>query len=901
MLIEGPAGIGKTNLLAEVRRLAADAGVRVLAARGAQLEQAFPFGIVRQLFEAVVVGDQKPLRGAAAAARQAVHPPVREASAAPGSADASFAILHALYWLTVNLAADGPLVLAIDDLHWCDEPSLRYLGYLVRRLEGLSATVIGTTRPLERLPQAGVLADIARDPLAVTLRPRPLSLDATALLVSELLDEEADARFAAACHTATGGSPLLLTELLKTLQADVVRPTADAVPVVAEVGPRAVSRAVLVRLARLSADAGRLARAAAVLGDGAEVQTVAELAGVPPDRAPALAAELVAAEILADQPDVAFVHPLVGAAVYEDIPAHEQPVVHEAAAKLLVQHGAPAAAVAAHLVSVPPRGQEWVCDVLGEAAQAALRAGSPTTAVAYLRRSLAEPPAAERRARVLLELGRAEAALDGPAAVAHLTEARELIDDREVREQMTWALAMTLLFTGHTDRSRQLIHEALSSPGLQSSDLRHRFQAAEVAATLFGTGAPVPTERFEQYRQLPLAEGLGARMLAAITARQLARSGGNAEECASLAMAALEDGQLIASDDLIFSTSAVSVLVYADREESVWAWTSLLEDAHQRGSLASKLAISLFRGNALLRRGELAEAESSLLEAREALAWNAGAVGGVHHAAFTCAVLRERGDLTGARRALTVIDDPGDTSDAARVWLNAKAELLLAEERYEHALTVAQDAQQRFAFVSNPIDTPFGLPAALALRHLGTADAALATAAEELTRARKWGAPGSVAGALRILGTVEGENGLDHLRSAVECADGSPAQLELAKALAALGRGLRAARRPTEAREPLRRALELAETLGATALAADARHELHAAGGRPRVKPLQGPDALTPAERRVTERAAAGQTNRAIAQALFVTPKTVELHLRNAYRKLGASSRHELTEKLNQA
>jgi len=122
----------------------------------------------------------------------------------------------------------------------------------------------------------------------------------------------------------------------------------------------------------------------------------------------------------------------------------------------------------------------------------------------------------------------------------------------------------------------------------------------------------------------------------------------------------------------------------------------------------------------------------------------------------------------------------------------------------------------------------------------------------------------------------------------------SPARLEHAKTLAEEGAALRAARRPTEARDPLRHALELADALGADALAKRVRHELYAAGGRPRTTAQRGAAALTPSERRVVERAAAGQTNRAIAEALFVTPKTVELHLSNAYRKLGARSRHDL-------
>jgi len=164
-----------------------------------------------------------------------------------------------------------------------------------------------------------------------------------------------------------------------------------------------------------------------------------------------------------------------------------------------------------------------------------------------------------------------------------------------------------------------------------------------------------------------------------------------------------------------------------------------------------------------------------------------------------------------------------------------------------------------------------------------------------LALARSWGAPSAVARALRELGELRGEEGIPDLEAAVAAVEGSPARLELAKALAALGRALRHARRPADAREPLRRALELADACGAAALAEDVRTELYAAGARPRTAALSGAGALTASERRVAALAAEGSSNRDIAQTLFVTPKTVEVHLSNAYRKLGIRSRRELT------
>jgi DNA-binding CsgD family transcriptional regulator len=183
---------------------------------------------------------------------------------------------------------------------------------------------------------------------------------------------------------------------------------------------------------------------------------------------------------------------------------------------------------------------------------------------------------------------------------------------------------------------------------------------------------------------------------------------------------------------------------------------------------------------------------------------------------------------------------------------------------------------------------------ALALDRLGQQEEAVALAAEDVEIARGWGSPGTVGRSLRVLGTIEREDGLTHLEEACELLERAPARLEQAKALAALGATLRRARKPTEAREPLRRALELAEICGAQPLVDEVRAEIYATGARPRTTALQGVGALTASERRVADLAAAGQSNRDIAQTLYVTPKTVEVHLSSVYRKLGIGSRREL-------
>jgi DNA-binding CsgD family transcriptional regulator len=218
--------------------------------------------------------------------------------------------------------------------------------------------------------------------------------------------------------------------------------------------------------------------------------------------------------------------------------------------------------------------------------------------------------------------------------------------------------------------------------------------------------------------------------------------------------------------------------------------------------------------------------------------------------------------------------------------------VLVAEGRYEETLDVFADAQRHHGHVRLPTSMWVRSGAALALDRLGRHDEAIALLEEELAAARRWGAPGTVGPALRMLGLLRGDLAL--LEEAVGVLETSHARLELAKALADLGAALRRERRPSDAREPLRRALEVADACSADGLVEHVRSELYAAGARPRTSALGGVDALTASERRVAGFAAEGQSNRDIAQALFVTPKTVEVHLSNAYRKLGIRSRREL-------
>jgi DNA-binding NarL/FixJ family response regulator len=387
-------------------------------------------------------------------------------------------------------------------------------------------------------------------------------------------------------------------------------------------------------------------------------------------------------------------------------------------------------------------------------------------------------------------------------------------------------------------------------------------------------------------------------MLAAMASWEAVCSDGVADECAAVALAALEGGSLFVADPALIPFAAIVTLVVTDRPEVDEIWDQVLDQTHRTGWLLFASSTHLWHGFSHLRRGDLAEAEELLrADEHELTLWGHAMAATVLCRCFLADVLYERGRLDEAARLLEQIGtiDPGQNTTGW--WLGTRVALLAATGRAAEAAAVADELAAHCAAVPHPARLWWRSLKAEALARLDRRDEALALATEELDVTRAFGAPWSLGRTLRVLGTLERDE--RRLREAVAVLEGSTARLEHAKALAALGSTLRLARRPTEAREPLRRALELAGACGAQGLADHARSELHAAGSRPRRDALSGVESLTPSERRVVDLATAGHTNRDIAQELYVTPKTVEVHLSNAYRKLGISSRRELERALS--
>jgi DNA-binding NarL/FixJ family response regulator len=892
LVVEGPAGIGKSRLLGELRERARGQGVRVVAARGADLEKEFPFGVVRQLFEPVLASRRgELLTGAASSAEPVFAVPDQDRWREPAG---SFGVLHGLYWLTIGLADDGPLLLSVDDLHWVDRPSMRFLAFLSRRLEGMGVLVALGMRTADPGADPALVGEIVDTPGVLVVRPRPLSDAGVARLVQDRLGAAPEPAFSAACVEAAGGNPLFLGHLLGSLADAAVRPSADQVEAVRRIAPRSASRTVLGRLAHLPAQATSVAEAMAVLGDRFGVAAVAALAGLNEAQVAEAMVDLVRAEILAPGPPTEFVHPLVRDAVYDSVQPATRGLRHAEAARMLSSAGAAHEVVATQLLAATRRGDEWTVDVLVSAAASAKDRGATDSAVAYLYRALEEPPPEARRPALRLELGRYEALIDGPGAAANLRAAMDEIEDPRLRAEAADVLARCLLFTGPPDAAVLVARETAQTLPVELADQRQSLEATALLGVIFGAEADEDADaRLRAARRAAptSARAHHPRALAAVAAWDWAMTDGTGEECAALARQGLADGALLESGDFVMAGTAVGVLVMADTDDAAEALDALETAGYRHGSHFGVDTAHYFRAGLWLRRGELTDAAAELGKAIEAARlWGDT----TWEVAELARVLLERGDLAEARKHVEGAGTHSAYSIPAHGLRRARVEILLAEGRAEEALNAAETYADHLRRADNPAFAPWRSLTALALDRCGRTAEALALAQEEVDLARHWGRAGTTGRSLRVLGTLGREAGVPHLNEAVQVLTDSPAQLELARALSALGSTLRRAGQRTEARPPLRKALDLAERCGALRLREWIRTELHAAGARPRSTALSGLAALTPSEHRVAQLAAEGRSNREIAQTLYVTPKTVELHLSRSYRKLGVTSRKEL-------
>jgi tetratricopeptide (TPR) repeat protein len=399
------------------------------------------------------------------------------------------------------------------------------------------------------------------------------------------------------------------------------------------------------------------------LGDDADPRLAAALAELDAPTASEAAAALARVDVLRSQQPFGFVHPLIHAAVYEELAPLERDAGHARAARLLADAGAEPERVAAHLLLVPPAGDSRVVGLLRDAARLAVSRGASESAADYLRRALAEPPAPAERAELLLELGSAEALVSSDAAVEHLREAHALIDEPIRRGETAFLLGRLL----GAEEADAVFRGALQELAGADRELERLLEGGLIANALFvpslHRGAVV---RLRRVRGQPGNSTPGERMLLALLAFHDARAGRPAAVTVPLARRALAGGTLVTGETPTATfVLPATVLAMADLEEALTIAEDALADAHRRGSILTFAGAKVVRAQTLLWRGELAEAEA---ECRDALAaseaWGSWRLAG-YLAAYFADALMEQGRLDDAAAALARIERGGRLAGSA--------------------------------------------------------------------------------------------------------------------------------------------------------------------------------------------------------------------------------------------
>jgi DNA-binding CsgD family transcriptional regulator len=928
VVVEGEPGIGRTSLLRAAAGLAAARGFQVAWAAGRMAEREHAFGVARRALDAGF----PPIPGGGVPGGAAGDETAGDETA--GDAAASQAAAHELYRRAVRIAERAPLLLVVDDLQWCDPASLRWLGFLARRSAGVPL-VLAVSRPsscgwdgldgpdgpdgpggpeilacLDELTEAFERVELG-----------PLGADGVAAVVRGTLGAQPAGAFTAAALRMTGGHPALLAALLADVGAAGLAPSAQTARRAADLPLPAVERWVRDRLGRASPHAERLLRAAAILGaraggrvrDGAAPDLAAELAGLDARTAALTADALVAAGFLRDERGLRFARPIVRTAVLRLIPEPERLLGHARAARLLYARGARPALVVEHLLATGPVGDPWAVPVLRAAARAAFGDGAYDVAVTRLRRALDEAPHGPERLQILVDLGRAELRTDVTDAVRHLTEAFESAADPRTAARIAEHLATAMCELEDAKAAIAVLDRAIARLGT-NAPAAAAAPAADPAAGLvadldilaLGISARVTSlayaHRIERLRSRAADRPGAAQAIAGILAYRLSAAGRSRRESVARAREVLALGPPGAMRDFYAYQNAALSLTRAGELDLALRCADVLI---ARGAA---LGQPMFAGNGHALRGWVALLAGRLAdvvdETQAALAVHAALCHepGPHGAEiYLIEAHLERGEPAEAARLfrrIGLLEGGGPPPYWAMFSLESRGRYRLLRGDQRGALADFLEAGRQLVDcgVVNPAAGAWRSSAALVLRRLGDEAAALRLATEELTLARGWGASGPVGVALRAVGLIRDD--LDALEESVAVLAGSPARLEYAKSLYELGGARLDRRQRDEARGLLRAAYVIAMDCGAEPLVGRIGEALARAGARrPRPRP-SGVAALTAQERRIAELAAAGATNKEIAERLFLIQRTVETHLTSVYRKLGIDGRRTLAAAL---
>ncbi|WP_254238324.1 ATP-binding protein [Allokutzneria sp. A3M-2-11 16] len=907
VLLRGPAGIGKTRLLDDLLPgLALEHHATVLRVDCREVNSSVGYGAVRALFSTLgITGEDDPRLSASARWALPALLADEDGTAVENlGGTPSYRVLHGLYWLVVNLAAEAPLVLVLDDAHWCDERSMHWLDFLLRRADGLPLLVVLAHRTETRGPGTAGLGALLTHARCTSMDLGPLRTDEIATLAVDALGGTPTPAFLRACVEVSGGNPLLTARLLGELRRDGAFPDDAAVARVEVVGRDVLASSVLLRLAGLPEHARAVARAVAVLGgavpDGG-ADLVSMLAGVQA-RLVTMSAEALRRNEVLHPDELDFVHDEVRSAVLGATPAEEVTRLRVRAARLLNDAGRPAEEVANQLMLLADLPERWMLGVLTDAAGHAEQRGAPDAAVSYLNRVLHHT----EQVPVRVQLARCLAHTDPAGALEQLGRVLSLSMDVRQRAEVAVQYGLTALATQRAPEATKVLGDTLAeltatigpTPGPTDRDLRTRLWSALL---FIGSDekSTMPVLR-ELARRMPLPDGdtPAEREVLAMASSLAAVECKPVEHAVNLARRALR-GPAGGMPRWAVLNAAFTLQLADKTDEALAAFDSVLENSREHANLWSYCMTLATRAMLHHSIGELSEFTADMhtaLAVFEQEPWDtAGTVPWVGLAVSHL----ERAELDEAEAALARArpDRIDDLIWEGPHYLMAGAKLRWRRGDLDGALEnlLRCGAVLEDSGITNPLFTRWWVDVACIRAEQGQQRQAREVVERAQDLAQQWGTLRGVGLGLLAEGVLaEPRRAVRVLAEAVDVLSATPARLDLANALCRLGQAALWADDAKGAREHLRGALDLATRCGSQVLANEAGRLLVLAGGRLR-KEIRSPiDGLTGSERRVAVMAADGNSNREIAESLFVTVRTVEVHLTNVYRKLGLSRRAEL-------
>ncbi|XUL92521.1 ATP-binding protein [Streptomyces galilaeus] len=851
LVVRGEAGFGKTALLAETRRIAEERNCAVWQARGGETLKSVPFNVVRQLLQPALLslmpeeareylGDWYDIAGPALGIAE---PGERQADP-QGVCDGLVAAVRRL------AKREWPLVLLIDDAHWADQETLRWLAAFAERLDDLSVLVVVARRPGEITGERGryldAIAALTGHPVA---QLSALTPPATAGLTRATVGPHADDAFCREVWAVTGGNPYETVELLAKVQDSQLDPVEGSAAELRALNRSSRGGGLVARLDGLGTEATRFAWAAAILGTGISVKLVARLATITGDEADRCA-ELLRSERILTAPDPAasqadageleFVHPLIASAVYDSIPGGWRTAMHGIAAQVVTDSGRGAAAASRHLLQVHPEEDQELVEQLREAAREHLSIGAPDAARRCLERALVEPPLAETHASVLYELGCATLLTAPATTIGHIQTALAMPGlDGQARVDAVFRLSQALTHNNQLEEAVRTVEAeaARHEPGTA----RMRLQAVQYMWEGIHAGegtSPGRSERLAELAATCTGQDNSERALLILRGFDAMTHGENAEEAVEVCDRALVNGRLAPGlgwtdtewglEILMMLASAYAYTDRLDRAESLY--NEALRAYETAGWSGGHLSLAhAYLGLGLRRRGRLREAEISLRESLR-LAERVGRGLPLYWSA-TCNLvdtLLARGHV---EEAWAIAEQYGFAPPYPSTIVLpdprcVRGRLLLAVGRTKEGINELEEAGKAASARShhNPVLVPWAVDLARALAVEDPTRAAQ-LASDARRRAERFGTDTAIGEALRCAAALEtGQRAVRLAAQAVAYLESSPCQYEHAAARVEYGI---AARSVAE----INRGLTLARSCGADGLATQAREVLETGRG----------------------------------------------------------------------